>query len=69
MIPSISPYDVRAEVSRRGSVYPGDAEPASLVRRSEHKRVLLAARKAERAAGARHPRLVGRLRLVLRLGQ
>ena len=69
MIPNISSYDIRADVRHRGSVYPGDAEPASLYHRAESRRVLAAIRRAEVPSRGRQQGLAGKLRLVFRLGQ
>ena len=66
---SIFPEDVRAAVRDRGSVYPGDAEPASLYYKAEANRVLASIRAEERWAKRFQPRFRGKLRLVLRLGQ
>jgi hypothetical protein len=70
MIPYILPEDVRAAASQRGCSYAGDAEPASLYRKAEQRRVLAAIRSDERRAGrSRQPGFAGKLRLVFRLGQ
>ena len=69
MIPYVLPEDVSAAMSQRGCVYAGDAEPASLYRRAENRRILSAIKSDEREAGrSRQPGFASKLRLVLRSG-